>query len=113
VPIFFKKNCHGFIICYDITDSGTFDNVPKYLQEINRNANGLFKVYLCGNKNENEPVRKVARHVAQEFADKNKVTLFEASAKKGTNVEEMYSRIAKDIKDFFEEKNVSVNKPKK
>ena len=78
----------------------TFSNLHDWLQEVREHAAENVKVYLIGNKAEeqNERKREVSMKDAIEFARQNGIhKVFETSALTGKNVIEMFSCAAKDL----------------
>lgn len=88
------------ILTYDICRAETFGNLSDWLQEVKEHASEGVKVYLIGNKAEenNEKKREVQLKDAIEFAKQNGIhKVFETSALTGKNVTEMFSCAAKDL----------------
>jgi len=95
----YYRGAHGIIVVYDVTNHETFNNVQKWLQEINRYACENVHKVLVGNKCDMVNDRKVTTKEAQEFADQLSLELLETSAKNSTNVEEAFAKMAKSIKE--------------
>ena len=69
---------------YDITDKYSFENIRKWLFEIERYASQDIQKLLVGNKSDLEDKRQVETNVAQQFAKELGFKFVEASAKNGT-----------------------------
>ena len=61
----FYRGAHGIIIVYDITDRESFDNVKKYLDEIDRYACENVNKLLVGNKSDMDSKRQVETQEAK------------------------------------------------
>lgn len=64
----YYRGAHGIIVVYDITNQETFNNVQKWLQEIDRYACENVHKLLVGNKSDLVSERKVQFDQASEFA---------------------------------------------
>jgi len=56
---------------------------------------------LIGNKSDLESKRQIDFDTATSFASQNQMKYFETSAKTGQNVEEIFSFLGREIKNFF------------
>jgi len=99
----YYRGAHGIIVVYDITNQETFNNVHKWLQEIDRYACENVHKLLVGNKSDLVNERKVQTEQAQDFANSLNLTFLETSAKNSSNVEDAFMRMAKAIKEKLEE----------
>ena len=100
----YYRGAHGIIVVYDISDSVSFSNVKKWLQEIANHACEGTKKLLVGNKCDldAEGKRQVSHNMAKDFADNLGLTLIEASAKESINVDKCFFQITEDIQKTFE-----------
>ena len=73
-------------------------SLPDWLREIHDHAAEDVKVYLIGNKADDEKKREVTKERALEFAREHNIhKVFETSAMTGNNVEEVFSCAAREI----------------
>ena len=93
----FFKGSDGIILCYSITDTKSFDNINKWMAQIKSLAPIDVKVLLVGNKTDLEEERKLSIEQGKEMAEKYGIQLFEASAKTGENVPEIFQRMAEMV----------------
>jgi len=93
----FYRGSHGIMIVYDIASAESFENVKSWLQEVNRYAAENVTVVLIGNKSDLGN-RAVAAAQGQKLADEEGIAFIETSAKGGTNVDQAFMDIAKEIK---------------
>jgi len=99
----YYRGAHGIIVVYDVTNPDSFQNVRKWLQEINRYASENVQKILVGNKCDLVSERKVSYEDAKELADELSVMFLETSAKNATNVNIAFEQMAKKIKESEDE----------
>ncbi|KAN0038076.1 hypothetical protein ACTA71_000248 [Dictyostelium dimigraforme] len=93
----FYRGAHGVLVCYDVTDQLTYNNVKLWMQEIQRYAvQGASRV-LVGNKCDLNDRKIVSTSTAREYADSLGIPFLEASAATGVNVEEAFMVMANEI----------------
>ncbi|XP_063933922.1 ras-related protein Rab-1A-like [Zophobas morio] len=95
----YYRGAHGIIIVYDVTDQTSFDNVHTWLKEINRYANENVNKLLIGTKNDLTSKKVVDYETAKDCADKLNITFMETSAKTATNLNEVFTTMAREIKN--------------
>ncbi|XP_067930925.1 ras-related protein Rab-35-like [Watersipora subatra] len=86
------RGTHGVILVYDTQDICSFTNIPKWLQEVDKYCPDVPKI-LVGSKNDNPEEKEVPTRGARNFSKQEGIPLFEASAKKNTNVEQAFEKI--------------------
>jgi len=95
---FFGK-ADGFVVCFDVSNRGSFDHVSSWVKDIHKNARGDVDVVLCGCKCDlPESSRQVSVAEAEALAEQFSTPYFEASAKQNINVNEMFMALATTIK---------------
>ena len=89
----YYRGAHGIIIVYDITNSESFKNIDKWLQEVDRYATeGVCKL-LVGNKIDKMDERKIYTEDAYGYAEQIGLTYIETSAKSGENVDAIFTEM--------------------
>lgn len=83
---------------YDITDRNSFNDVQKWMSEIDRNASAAVVKLLIGNKCDAEDNRQVPASEGEALAKKLGINFIETSAKSALNVEKSFWRLTTDIK---------------
>jgi len=95
----YYRGAHCIILVYDITQQETFDHIDKWHRQINDHSNSNVQILLVGNKSDLSDNRQVSYEAAEQMAHNMGVTVFEASAKDGTNVDQAFYHIAKQAID--------------
>ena len=87
---------------YDITNLDSFNNVKRWLQEIDKYARDNVSKLLVGNKmdfgDSNSTLRQVSHSKGKEYADSLGIDFLETSAKSGSFVDTAFLMMAHDIK---------------
>jgi len=95
----YYRGAHGIIVVYDITNRESFNNVKRWLKEIDKYARENVNKLLVGNKadlaDDNE-LRAVQKQEGKNFADELGVQFLEASAKTGPRTLPRRSRDASE-----------------
>lgn len=99
----YYRNADGIMICYDVTDYDSFNNVKSWIQEITEGTQG--KTY-----NQKQPckllvgtkcdliIRKAVDSISgQKLADKLEIPFIETSAKSNTNVKTAFEQLVLQI----------------
>jgi small GTP-binding protein len=106
---------HGVVVVFDVTNRQTFENVTRWLEEIENSFNKVSMV-LFGNKTDVEKDKRlISEEEARKFAEEKKIPYFETSAKTQKNLKEGFSRVANDAYDMYEgsQKVIKLKKNKK
>lgn len=89
----------GALLVYDVTNSESFADVKKWLDEAKQNANPELVVILCGNKIDLPSERKVSFDQGKRLATENNIFYMECSAKSRLNIDDLFLTVAKAIKE--------------
>jgi Ras-related protein Rab-1A len=92
----YYRGSNAILICYDISDINTFNNIDKWLEEVKRYSTGNPLLILCGTKIDLEEKRAVSKEEATEYAKTNNMYLFESSSKNNSNITEIFELIEKN-----------------
>ena len=82
----YYRGAHGIIVVYDVTNKASFDNVKRWLTEIDKYAREGVNKLLVGNKadnTENDTMsnRQVSTAAGRQFAEQHDIPFLETSAK--------------------------------
>ena len=115
----FYRNADGVMFICDVTKESTFENIKNWLIDSEQNSNNSnFKKILVGNKIDLQKERVIDKEKLENFANKKGMNFYEASAKEGTNVDLIFTELAKliledksdqQIKEEFCHKNRSLS----
>jgi len=97
----YYRGAHGIIVVYDVTNKTSFDNVTRWLTEIDKYAREGVNKLLVGNKSdqtEEGGQRQVLTADGKAFAESRNIPFLETSAKTGTFVDTAFLMMAHDIK---------------
>jgi small GTP-binding protein len=92
----YYKEAKAIIIVYDITNEDSFKKAQTLFIKVTENQNNKADIFIIGNKLDlvTEKTRKVSTEEAQKFADENKITFLEVSAKENTNINDLFNQVA-------------------
>lgn len=101
----YYRGAHGIIVVYDITNIESFNNVKRWLTEIDKYARENVNKLLVANKSDlgetdgGAPLRQVSQEKGKEFAEQLDIPFLETSAKTGTFVDTAFLMMAHEIKN--------------
>ncbi len=94
---YFYGGADGIVLVFDLTDPESFDNIPKWYEDISNNISGELYGIILGNKNDLLDERKISSNKAQILAKKLNLNYFETSALTGENINESFSKMAEAL----------------
>ena len=105
----YYKRANGVILLYSIIDKGSFDNLTKWLNEVNKvldNKKGKYLIFLIGTKydivKDNEDLRQVTVNEASDFCDENNLLWYGEYSSKDTSQETFNNLFAEFGKKLYE-----------
>jgi len=105
----YYKGANGIILIYDVTNMQTYENVKNWISQIKEEASPNVIIYLVGNKIDvPDEQRLIKAEDGQKIADEFNLPFKEASAKDGTNVNEIFQELLEEI----DEKYAKIEMPK-
>jgi len=109
----YYRNSIGVIVAYDITNRESFDAVREWNSEVQERSQpytGLQCIMLIGNKTDRTNERQVLTSEGENLASELGVKFFEASAKTGENVKDIFCHIVADINQKIKSGKLEFNK---
>ncbi|CAD8084807.1 unnamed protein product [Paramecium sonneborni] len=107
----YYKGASGALIVFDITKQSTFDNVDRWMKEIQESTSNDISIILVGNKSDLRHLRQISSDVSSSYASKHKIAFLETSAKDGSNVHQAFNQLINEI--HSKNKNNSIFTQKK
>lgn len=96
VPLYFRK-ASAVIITYDITRGKTYDDLRKWVKDVNMNITDDVILCIIGNKVDMNEFRQVEKTVAEKYCSEIGAYYFETSAKTAEGVTAVFDQIVKSI----------------
>ncbi|XP_072328663.1 LOW QUALITY PROTEIN: ras-related protein Rab-43 [Scyliorhinus torazame] len=94
----YYRSANGAIIAYDISKRGSFESVPRWIEDVKKYAGSNIVQLLIGNKSDMNDTREVQCQEAQTLAvHYDMVSVLETSAKDSSNVEEAFIKMATEL----------------
>lgn len=93
----YYRGAMGIMLVYDVTSRKTFENITKWMHNIQTWASHDVEKIVIGNKADMTESREVSVEEGTEMAQQHGVQLFETSAKVGANVEQAFLELTKSI----------------
>ncbi|KAI6660290.1 Ras-related protein rab-10 [Oopsacas minuta] len=93
----YYRGAMGIILVYDITQQKSFDNIAKWLHNIETHASPDVEKTLIANKCDMETKRVISKDQGQRIADEYTIRFFETSAKSNINIDQTFETLARAI----------------
>jgi len=104
----YYRGAMGIMLVYDITNAKSFDNIAKWLRNIDEHANEDVERMILGNKCDMTDKRVISKERGEAIAREHNIRFLETSAKTNINVEQAFVQLAESI---LEKTNVQELKP--
>lgn len=95
----YYRGAMGIMLVYDITNSKSFDNIQKWLRNIDEHANEDVEKMILGNKCDMEDRRIISKERGEAVARQHGIRFMETSACSNINVEKAFLDLARAILD--------------
>ena len=104
------KKAKGILLVYDITDKKSFDNLGKWMNDIEEEeVSEKIPIILIGNKSDLIEERVVSKEEGEKMAKQYNLKFYETSCKNGDNVENCFLDLARQIIEKMKEKKLNSN----
>merc|ERR1712110_303608 len=104
----YYRGAMGIMLVYDITNSKSFDNIAKWLRNIQEHANEDVEKMILGNKCDMEDKRVIPKERGEVIARENGIRFLETSAKTNVNIDKAFMELSEAILD----KTTDVQEPR-
>ncbi|KHJ87099.1 Ras family protein [Oesophagostomum dentatum] len=109
----YYRGAMGIMLVYDITNAKSFDNIAKWLRNIDEHASEDVVKMLLGNKCDMTERRVVSRERGEKIAKDHDIRFLETSAKANIHIDTAFYELAEAILDKMpaqtEEPRVTIN----
>ncbi|MCL7032629.1 hypothetical protein MKW94_021013, partial [Papaver nudicaule] len=105
----YYRGALGAMLVYDITKRHSFDNVARWVLELQTHADKSIVIRLIGNKADLSDRREVPIEDAVDYAQQKGLFFSETSALKGDNVENAFFKLLEEIYAVVSKKALSNN----
>ena len=97
----YYKGSHGILLLYDVTKLSSFENIREWIKDIKEEVYEKAIIFLIGNKIDKTTERKITTEQGTKLAEEYNLPFFEASAKSGENVDEIFKFLYKKLVKFI------------
>ena len=98
------------IVVFDVTNRASYESVEFWVKELQKNANQIPCITICGNKIDVDEERIIPPAEAKKFAVENGAIYCEASAKDGTGISQLFqTSLAKMFEELQTKDTVNFN----
>lgn len=87
----------GIILVYDVTNAKSFENISKWLRNIDEHANEDVERVLVGNKCDMEDRRIIPTEKGESISREHGIRFYETSAKANINIDRVFMDLAEAI----------------
>ncbi|PSN38718.1 Ras-related protein Rab-10 [Blattella germanica] len=95
----YYRGAMGIMLVYDITNEKSFENIVKWLRNIDEHANEDVEKMILGNKNDMDEKRVVSKERGEAIAREHGIRFMETSAKANINIDRAFNELAEAILD--------------
>ncbi len=106
------KKANGILLVYDITEKNSFNNISKWMEDIDDEVGNKLPIILVGNKMDLKEERAVSKEEGEAMAIQYKIKFYETSSKNGDNVEKCILELCEEIYDKLKDRSRTTNKSK-
>ncbi|KAH9400633.1 PREDICTED: ras-related protein Rab-10-like [Rhagoletis zephyria] len=93
----YYRGAMGIMLVYDITNSKSFDNIAKWLRNIDEHASEDVEKMILGNKCDMQDKRVVSKDRGETIAREHGIRFLETSAKANINIDRAFLDLAEAI----------------
>jgi len=94
----YYRGCQGLLLVFDVTDERSFNNVRRWIRNIELHAGEDVPILLVGNKSDLSDKRVISTECGKALAEECDLPYFETSAKANKEVKEVFLSLARVVK---------------
>jgi translation elongation factor EF-4 len=95
----YYRGAHGIALVYDVTSRQSFDNIRKWIADVQSFAESNVNIVLIGNKCDLVDAKVIDTEAGRSVAKDFGIAFYEASAKTDTNVQEAFNGLVHQVCD--------------
>jgi len=95
----YYRGAHGIALVYDVTSKQSFDNIRKWIADVQSFAESNVNIVLIGNKCDLVDSKVVDTSAGRSIAQSFNIDFFECSAKTDHNVQEAFNALVHQVCD--------------
>jgi len=95
----YYRGAMGIMLVYDITNAKSFDNIARWLRNIDEHASEDVIKMLLGNKCDMSDRRVVSKECGERIAIEHQIRFLETSAKANIHIDKAFYDLAEEILD--------------
>lgn len=95
----YYRGAHGIALVYDVTSKQSFDNIRKWIADVQSFAESNVNIVLIGNKCDLSDAKVIDTEAGRAVAKDFGIAFYEASAKTDTNVQEAFNGLVHQVCD--------------
>lgn len=99
----YYRGANGIIVVYDVTNRDSYNNIIKWLGEIDKYTRNDTITIIVGNKCDLESTRLVEYKEAEEFASQFSIPYIETSAKTSSNITNVFTTMSNEIAKYIDD----------
>lgn len=93
----YYRNAVGVILCFSLTDYDSFEKIQDWYTDVKNLCNPHAEIVLVGTKSDLIDEKRVTDFQIKQFAEKLKLEYMETSAKKNTNVHDLFYHMTQKV----------------
>ncbi|KAM3720326.1 Ras-related protein [Dirofilaria immitis] len=93
----YLRNAAVAVIVYDITDRESFQEIKKWINEVERGSTIPVSLFVVGNKLDLENIRVVQYHEGAQYAERIGAAFYETSAMSGKGIGDVITAVAEHL----------------
>lgn len=102
----YYRSADAIVLVYDVGCTDSFRSLTEWMREIEKYAGKKVYKFLIGNKSDRLD-RVVPLALGEEFAKENGIPFMETSAKNSSNIDLLFSELAKVLRDIHTEEKLN------